>query len=62
MNLKYFKLILLCLATIGSSWTIDAQGTRLLRAPTLSANQVAFTYGSDLWIADRDGQNLRRIT
>ncbi len=42
--------------------TLSAQGTRLLRQPTLSATQVAVTYGSDLWIADRAGGQARRLT
>jgi tricorn protease len=42
--------------------TLSAQGTRLLREPTLSATQVAFTYGADLWIADRAGGPARRLT
>jgi len=41
---------------------LGAQGTRLLREPTISATQVAFTYGSDLWIADRSGGDARRLT
>ncbi len=36
--------------------------TRLLRQPTLSATHVAFAYGSDLWIADREGGEARRLT
>ncbi|MHB1192883.1 MAG: S41 family peptidase [Longimicrobiales bacterium] len=36
--------------------------SRLLRQPTLSATQVAFTHGSDLWIADRAGGLARRLT
>lgn len=40
----------------------SAQGTRLLRQPTISATQVAFAYGSDLWIADRAGGAARRLT
>ena len=39
-----------------------AQGTRLLRQPTLSAGHVAFTYGADLWVADRTGGEARRLT
>ena len=39
-----------------------SQGTRLLRQPSMSGNQVAFTYASDIWVADLDGQNLKRIT
>jgi tricorn protease len=41
---------------------LPAQGTRLLRQPTISATQVAFTYGSDLWVADRAGGPARRLT
>jgi tricorn protease len=41
---------------------LSAQGTRLLRQPSLSADQVAFTYGADLWVAPRDGGLARRIT
>jgi tricorn protease len=37
-------------------------GTRLLRQPTLSATHVAFTYGADLWIAEREGGLARRLT
>ncbi|HZD04195.1 MAG TPA: hypothetical protein VE173_04730, partial [Longimicrobiales bacterium] len=41
---------------------LRAQSTRLLREPTLSADHVAFTYGADLWIADRSGGVARRLT
>ncbi|MCP9236239.1 S41 family peptidase [Lewinella sp. JB7] len=36
--------------------------TRLLADPAISANHVAFTYAGDLWVADRDGSNVRRLT
>ncbi len=39
-----------------------AQATRLLRFPAISANHIAFSYGGDLLVADRDGKNLRRLT
>jgi len=39
-----------------------AQGTRLLRQPTISADHVAFIYAGDLWISDRDGGDARRLT
>ena len=42
--------------------TLDAQGTRLLRQPTLSQNHVAFAYGADIWVAPREGGLARRIT
>ncbi|TAE50262.1 MAG: protease [Bacteroidetes bacterium] len=39
-----------------------AQGTRLLRSPALSATHIAFVYGGDLWLADTDGSDVRRLT
>ncbi len=40
----------------------SAQGTRLLRQPTLSDSQVAFAYGADLWVAPRAGGRALRLT
>ncbi len=34
----------------------------LLRSPTVSRTQLVFCYAGDLWIADRDGGNARRLT
>jgi tricorn protease len=34
----------------------------LLRKPTLSKTQIAFSYGGDLWAVDRNGGDARRIT
>jgi tricorn protease len=39
-----------------------AQGTLLLRQPALSVDHLAFVYAGDIWIADRDGSNPRRLT
>ena len=36
--------------------------TLLLKQPTVSTEQVAFLYASDIWIANRDGSNPRRLT
>ncbi len=36
--------------------------TLLLKQPTVGAGYVAFLYAGDLWIADRDGSNPRRLT
>jgi len=41
---------------------VYAQGTRLLRQPSLSATQVAFAYGGDIWVASKSGGDARRIT
>jgi tricorn protease len=34
----------------------------LLRKPTVSATQIAFSYGGDLWIVDRSGGDAKRLT
>ncbi|MEM1270906.1 MAG: protease, partial [Bacteroidota bacterium] len=54
-------LLPLCLVLL-LSVSVDAQGTRLLRQPTLSADHVVFTHGGDLWITDRAGGLARRLT
>ncbi len=36
--------------------------TLLLRDPALSNNNIAFVYAGDIWVADRDGANPRRLT
>ena len=38
------------------------QGTRLLRQPTISDNHIAFSYASDIWVANREGSDVNRIT
>lgn len=40
----------------------SAQGTRLLRRPTVSRDMVAFEYGGDLWTVARTGGHARRLT
>jgi tricorn protease len=41
---------------------VAAQGTRLLRMPSLSANHVAFSYGGDIWITELSTQKTLRLT
>jgi len=57
----FFKLFVLIL--VATPWqSLDAQGTRLLREPTISQDHVVFVYANDLWIADRNGGDARRLT
>ena len=37
-------------------------GTRLLRSPAISADHIAFVYSNDLWICDKQGENVKRLT
>src|SRR5438874_2910673 len=51
--------VLLCL---NISAIANAQGTRLLRHPTVSRDAVAFEYAGDLWVVARSGGQSRRLT
>ncbi|MDD5544135.1 MAG: PDZ domain-containing protein [Acidobacteriia bacterium] len=58
-------IVFLVAALIGS--TAFAQGvnihdTRLLTMPAISSSHIAFSYAGDLWVADLDGRNVRRLT
>jgi len=47
---------------LASPTPVDAQDTRLLRQPALSAENLAFAHGGDLWVVDRAGGKARRLT
>lgn len=57
--MKTYLLPLLFLAT---SLHTFAQGTMLLRQPTISNEHIAFVYANDLWIVGKDGGDARRLT
>lgn len=40
----------------------SAQGTMLLRQPTVSDTHIAFVYANDLWIVEKNGGNAKRLT
>lgn len=52
-------LIGLLLLTIPS---LQAQGTRLLRQPDISASHITYTYGGDIWVSQITGGAAKRIT
>ena len=39
-----------------------AEGTKMLRSPTVSATQIAFAYAQNIWVVDRAGGEARRLT
>src|SRR4029079_19330576 len=56
------RLIVALLLSVFISEIALAQGTRLLRHPTVSRDSVAFEYAGDLWIVGRSGGQARRLT
>ena len=61
----FVRLVVLCstlaLITVPAA-TQDIHNTRLLSEPAISASHVAFTYAGDLWVANRDGAGVKRLT
>ena len=47
---------------LGATSIAQAQGTRMLRHPTVSKDLVAFAYAGDLWTVPRSGGQARRLT
>jgi len=41
---------------------IDPKDTRLMEQPAISQDQIAFIYANDLWVAQLDGSQPRRLT
>lgn len=58
--------IALALAWMTSSLAAQAapaaEATLMLRQPAVSKTHLAFVHGGDLWLADRNGGNARRLT
>jgi tricorn protease len=59
MNRRIFLTILGSFLLIN---VVSAQGTRLLRQPTISSKNIVFVYADDLWLVDRDGGDAKRLT
>ena len=44
------------------SLATSAQGTLLLREPSVSKQHIVFVHGDDLWVVSREGGDARRLT
>jgi tricorn protease len=49
------------LASAGAK-ALDTSDTRLLATPAITEGKIAFVYADDIWVADADGKNPRRVT
>ncbi len=54
-------IVLFCIIPFFSNASFQ-QNTKLLSQPAISDNHIAFIYAEDLWVANRDGSNPRRLT
>jgi len=58
----FFMVLVLCVCH--SLWAdgINIRDTKMLSQPAVSKNHIAFVYAGDLWISNRDGGNVHRLT
>lgn len=61
MKKPYKVTLTLALATL-ACFSAMAQGTMLLRQPTISNDHIVFVYANDLWIVGKDGGDAKRLT
>ncbi|MEM0941101.1 MAG: PDZ domain-containing protein [Bacteroidota bacterium] len=59
---RIYILIILVIGIHYHSMAQNTTDTRLMRTPAISAENIAFIYAEDLWIANKDGSNTRRLT
>src|SRR5438445_9385098 len=64
MRQRLRKCVLLALVLPGVSPISRAQSPKplLLRDPAVSKSQVAFSYAGSIWVVNRDGGNVHRLT
>ncbi|HYM59428.1 MAG TPA: PDZ domain-containing protein, partial [Thermoanaerobaculia bacterium] len=63
MSIRRSVLAAILLAIVAAPLlAVDVHDTRLLADPAVSADRIAFAYANDLWVANRDGSGVRRLT
>ena len=55
-------LVVLIAVTVSGLARAQAQKLLLLRDPSVSATQIAFSFAGNIWTSNRDGSNVRRLT
>src|SRR3954468_23096497 len=60
--LNRLLLLFSLLVSASSVVAVDIRDTRMLADPAVSRDRIAFAYANDLWIANRDGSIVRRLT
>jgi tricorn protease len=62
INRQLVFLVLLITLFTGTAKGINTNDTRLMAQPAISEKYIAFIYAEDLWIANSDGSQPRRLT
>ena len=59
----HFLIFLIGMALLATTArALDTVDTRLLSTPAITEGKIAFVYAGDIWVADSDGGNPRRVT
>lgn len=61
-DICYFTINLAVVFAAASIYAFAQGGTRLLRTPTISSDQIAFAYAQNIWVVPRSGGTARRVT
>ncbi|MFI8379123.1 PDZ domain-containing protein [Leeuwenhoekiella sp. NPDC079379] len=64
MNFKsqILSILAISLGIAGFAQEVNTIDTRLMHEPAISINHIAFIYAEDLWVANIDGSEPRRLT
>jgi len=61
--LSFSILLLFCLLIpVSTLKGVNTNNTKMLTHPAVSQDSIAFVYANDLWTADLQGSNVRRLT
>ncbi len=60
--LQYLAVFALGIGVVQTGRGIDIEDTRLLAQPAICKSHIAFIYAGDLWVANLDGEEVRRLT
>ena len=60
--MKKLVLALAAMLCATAALAVDINDTRLLTDPAVSRDHIAFAYANDIWVANLDGSNVRRLT
>lgn len=61
-NIRFLFLTVAVILTVSSLFAANTTITRMMHQPAISSAHIAFIYANDLWVANTDGSNVRRLT
>jgi len=62
LQISLLSFVYLLLVSATGLAGVNTKDTRMLADPAISADHIAFIYAEDLWVANIDGSNPRRLT